>query len=94
MLRGEYRRGLACTTVDPGYTFGLTCSTPGQEQSIEDIVFEVAERAGARRADELAQELCMIMDGAYVARQVTGDPGVIATARRLADRVIREHLGC
>jgi AcrR family transcriptional regulator len=63
------------------------------KQSIEDIVFEVAERAGAARADELAKELCMIMDGAYVARLVTGDPSVIGTARRLADRAIREHLG-
>jgi AcrR family transcriptional regulator len=62
------------------------------KQSIEDIVFEMAERAGAARADELAKELCMIMDGAYVARMVTGDPAVIETARRLADRTIREHL--
>jgi AcrR family transcriptional regulator len=63
------------------------------KQSIEDIVFEVAERAGASRPGELARELCLIMDGAYVARLVTGDPDVIATARRLADRAIREHLG-
>ena len=63
------------------------------KKAIEDIVFEVAERAGAARPDELSKELCMIMDGAYVARLVMGDPAVIETARRLADRVIGEHLG-
>jgi AcrR family transcriptional regulator len=62
------------------------------KQSIEAIVFEVAERAGAARPDELAKELCLVMDGAYVARLVTGDPAVIETARRVADRVIRAHL--
>jgi AcrR family transcriptional regulator len=50
-------------------------------------------RAGAALPDALAQELCMIMDGVYVARLVTGDRTVIDTARRLAERVIREHLG-
>jgi hypothetical protein len=35
----------------------------------------------------------MIIDGAYVGRQVTGDKNTISTARRLAKRVIEAHLG-
>jgi len=61
--------------------------------AIEEIVFELAERAGARAPADLARELCMIMDGAYVGKQVTGDAATIETARRIADRVIRSHLG-
>lgn len=61
--------------------------------AIETIVCEVAERAGAANPEELARELCLLMDGAYVTRQVTGDAGAVATARRLANRAIDAHLG-
>jgi AcrR family transcriptional regulator len=61
--------------------------------AIEEIVFELAERAGAAEPAALASELCMVMDGAYVGKQVTGDASTIQTARALADRVIQSHLG-
>jgi hypothetical protein len=32
------------------------------------------------------------MEGAYVTRQVTGDPATIAVARRIADIVIASHV--
>jgi AcrR family transcriptional regulator len=63
------------------------------KHAIEEIVFEIAERAGAAAPDSLAAELCMIIDGTYVGRQVTGDEATIATARRLAERTIDAHLG-
>jgi AcrR family transcriptional regulator len=63
------------------------------KEAITNIVFEIAERAGAAAPDLLAQELCMIIDGAYIGRVVTGDPETISTARRLAERVIQSHLG-
>jgi AcrR family transcriptional regulator len=63
------------------------------KEAILGIVHEIAERAGARAPEQLAQELCMIIDATYVGRVVTGDPGVIATARRMAERVIESHLG-
>ena len=63
------------------------------KRAIEEIVFELAERAGAADPRALAEELCMIMEGAYVTRQVTGKPETIAVARRLADRVLDAHLG-
>ena len=62
------------------------------KEAIVDIVFELAERAGASAPELLAQELCMIIDATYVGRVVTGDRGTIETARRLADRSIQAHL--
>jgi AcrR family transcriptional regulator len=62
------------------------------KKEVEDLIFEIAERAGAAAPDLLAKELCMIMDGAYVCRAVSGDKQTIHTARRLAERVIDEHL--
>jgi AcrR family transcriptional regulator len=62
------------------------------KQAIHDIVFEIAERAGAADPDGLAAELCMVIDATYVGRVVTGAPEVIQTARRIAERVIRSHL--
>lgn len=65
----------------------------GNKKAIEELVFELADRAGARSPEALARELCLIMDGAYVGRQVSGDPTTIDTAHRLADLVIAAHLG-
>jgi AcrR family transcriptional regulator len=62
------------------------------KQAIFDIVHEIAERAGASEPEQLAAELCMIIDATYVGRVVTGAPEVIQTARRMAERVIRSHL--
>lgn len=60
--------------------------------AIEDLVFELAERANASDPAALAQELCLIIEGAYVTRSITHDPGTIDIARRLADRVIDMYL--
>jgi AcrR family transcriptional regulator len=62
------------------------------KRAIEDFVFELAERAGAKSPAALAQELCLVIEGAYVTRSVTSDPGTIAIARRLADHVIDRHV--
>lgn len=58
------------------------------KRAIECMVRELAEQAGAADPATLAEELCMIMEGAYVTRQVTGRPQAIDVARRLADRAI------
>jgi AcrR family transcriptional regulator len=60
---------------------------------IQRMVEELAERAGAGNPKALAEELCMIMEGAYVTRQVSSNPQTIAIARRLAERAIDSHLG-
>lgn len=62
------------------------------KQVMEDLVTEIATRAGATNPRALAQELCLVMEGVYVTRQVTGNPETIAIARRIADRIITEHL--
>jgi AcrR family transcriptional regulator len=62
------------------------------KRAIEAIVRELAEQAGADDPAAMAEELCLIMEGAYVTRQVTGDPGAIAIARRVAEGVIARRL--
>ncbi|MCC7351768.1 MAG: TetR/AcrR family transcriptional regulator [Phycisphaerales bacterium] len=62
------------------------------KRAIEELVFELAERAGVADPDSMAQELCLILEGAYVTCSVTGDPMSFAIARRLADQLIARHL--
>jgi AcrR family transcriptional regulator len=62
------------------------------KRAIEDIIHELAGHAGAADPRALAQELCLIMEGAYVTRQVTSDRRSIDVARRVADLVITAHL--
>jgi len=48
----------------------------------------LAEEAGADNPRALAQELCLIMEGAYVTRQVTGNKDTANIARRIVKQVI------
>jgi AcrR family transcriptional regulator len=68
------------------------CAAAENKQAIEAIVRDLAEQAGAADPAALAQELCMIIEGAYVTRQVTGNPRTSAVARRIAERVLAAHL--
>jgi AcrR family transcriptional regulator len=58
------------------------------KQAIEDMVHGLAVEAGAADPRSLAKELCLIMEGAYVTRHVTGDKRSLDSARRVADLVI------
>jgi AcrR family transcriptional regulator len=62
------------------------------KQAMEDLVAEIATHASAANPRALAQELCLVMEGVYVTRHVTGKPETIEIARRIADRIIAEHL--
>ena len=62
------------------------------KRAIEEIIRQIAECAGAPNPKAMAQELCLIMEGAYVTRQVTGHPQTIDIARRVAGRVIAAHI--
>jgi AcrR family transcriptional regulator len=62
------------------------------KRAIETIVRELAVQAGARDPAALAQELCIVMEGAYVTRHVTGDRQSGDVARRVAERVIAAYL--
>ncbi|MFI5393023.1 MAG: TetR/AcrR family transcriptional regulator [Myxococcota bacterium] len=63
------------------------------KRAIEAFVEDLASRSGAADPRALAQDLCLVMEGAYVTRQVTGDATTIAVARRVAAAVIESHLG-
>ena len=58
------------------------------KQAIESFVRQLGAEAGADDPHALAQELCLIMEGAYVTRQVTGNLDTKNIARRLAILVI------
>jgi AcrR family transcriptional regulator len=62
------------------------------KRAMEEIVHELALQAGADDPLGLAQELCLVMEGAYVTRHVTGNPQTVAIARRVAGLVIDSHL--
>jgi AcrR family transcriptional regulator len=63
------------------------------KQAIEGIVFAIAQDAGADDPRALARELCLIMEGAYVTRQVTGNKDTIDVARRVAQLIIASRCG-
>lgn len=58
------------------------------KQEIEQIIHDIAERAGVDAPQALAQELCMIMEGAYITQLVTHNSETIHIARRLARNTI------
>ena len=62
------------------------------KRSLEEFVQDLAASAGAADPARMAREICMIIEGVYVTRQVTGDRNSINVARRLADLVIADHL--
>lgn len=64
------------------------------KQAMEDVVTEFTTAAGAKNPRALAQELCLLMEGVYVTRHVTGKSEWLAVARRLAERAIQAHLDC
>lgn len=61
------------------------------KKAIEDILVVFAAEAGAADPRALAQELCLIMEGTYVTRHVTGNKRTIDIARRIARQVIATH---
>ncbi len=62
------------------------------KRAIEAIVAELATQAGAADPSQMARELCLIMEGAYVTRQFGSSLQSVAVARRLASLVIAAHL--
>jgi AcrR family transcriptional regulator len=58
------------------------------KQVIEDMVYSLAVEAGAQEPRSLARELCLIMEGAYVTRHVSGNKNTVDVARRIADLAI------
>ncbi|GEM_PF-386935 len=72
---------------DPAHAAALQ-----HKRAIEEFVFELAERAGVIDPDAFAEEFCLVIEGLYVTRSVTGNPDTIAIARRLVDCIIERHV--
>lgn len=62
------------------------------KQDMESIIRELAGYAGAAEPKALAEEISLVMEGAYVTRQVTGNAATSAVARRLVQQIIARHL--
>ena len=62
------------------------------KQRMESIIHEIAGYAGADDPQAIAAEISLVMEGAYVTRQVTAKSNVIAIARRLIQQIVARHL--
>ena len=59
---------------------------------MEDIVRQLAAYAGAPDAPAFAQEFCMVIEGAYVSRQVNRQHDTASIGRRLARMLVDRHI--
>jgi len=62
------------------------------KRAIENILHELGERAGADDPQKMARELCLLMEGAYVTRQVGRQSDAVDLARRLAHSILDARL--
>jgi AcrR family transcriptional regulator len=62
------------------------------KKSMEDILREVAGSAGAADPLAVAQELSFVLEGAYVTRQVMGDPNTAIVAHRMVSDIVNRHI--
>lgn len=62
------------------------------KQAMERIIRELAAYAGAKDPTALAQEIAMVMEGAYVTKHVVGSADTSTIARRVGMLVIEKHL--
>jgi AcrR family transcriptional regulator len=95
ILESEQFRG--CVFVNASIEFPLPhdpahVAAAKSKAAFERIVREIAAAAGADDPAALAQELMLIMEGAYVTRHVTGKPETIHIARRLGERAIAARI--
>jgi AcrR family transcriptional regulator len=72
---------------DPAHIAAAT-----NKRAVETLVTEIATRAGADEPMALADEICLTMEGAYVASQVHDPAHAAAVARRAGRALIERHL--
>ena len=95
ILESEQFRG--CVFVNASIEFPLPhepahVAAAKSKAAFEQMVREIAEQAGADDPAALAQELMLIMEGAYITRHVSGNPQTIQIARRLGERAIASRV--
>lgn len=62
------------------------------KRSMQDVLSELAGFAGADDPKAFAEEMTLVMEGAYISEQVLGDPRCIDIGRRVAQTIIDRHL--
>ncbi|MBX3365393.1 MAG: TetR/AcrR family transcriptional regulator [Phycisphaeraceae bacterium] len=95
IVKGDEYRG--CFFVNVAIEFPLQHDPPhiaaaANKRAMQDVVVALAKDAGADDPQELARELMLLMEGAYVTRHVTGDQRAGETARRAAQILIERRL--
>ena len=63
-----------------------------QKRSMEAIIRALAGYAGAEDPAAFAREMSSVMEGAYVTRQVTGEPETAEIAGNVGRLLIEKHL--
>jgi AcrR family transcriptional regulator len=85
-----------CIFVNVAIEFPLShepahVAAAASKRAVEEIIHELAVEADAKDPRALAKELCLVMEGAYVTRHVTGDKQTVDMARNIARLLIAEH---
>ncbi len=62
------------------------------KKTMESLVRELAGYAGATDPGALAQEIALLMEGAFVTAQITGDPHITDAAKRALHRAIEHYI--
>ena len=62
------------------------------KQLMWNYVADLAKEAGVKNPDELANEVCLLLEGAIVTAQVSGDPKAASTARNIAEKLIQDAI--
>ena len=95
ILEEENFRG--CVFVNASIEFPLPhepahVAAAKSKAAFEQMIREIAAQAGADDPAALAQELALIMEGAYVTQHVSGNRESIKIARRLGERAIAQRV--
>ena len=62
------------------------------KQMIRRYLFELCDKAGAKNADTLADEMALLFEGAIVTAQVAGSAVGARTAKGVAQQLLQNHL--
>jgi len=76
----------------PAQTDPAHKAAAAHKASMEDIIRQLAGYAGADDPKALAEELSMIMEGAYVTKHVSASKDTIEIARRLIEHAVERRL--
>jgi len=96
IIQGSAKEFRGCIFINASMEFPLLHEPAHQaavrnQEALTQLLHDIAERAGAENPMALAEELVLIVDGTYVARQVTGSVNTYAIARRLLRTVLAIH---